>query len=70
MKNLLSQDAAEWASATLVFVCGASAGHFAQQGMSLTQWAGALAAVLGSITVAVAVRVWPAEARTQDANRD
>jgi hypothetical protein len=29
-------------------------------GMSLVQWAGAAVAVLGSVTVAVAVRVWPA----------
>lgn len=71
MKNsLISQDAAEWASAALVFVCGASAGHYAQQGMSMTQWAGAVVAVLGSITVAVAVRVWPAKAAAQTAERD
>lgn len=32
------------------------------------QWAGAVAAVLGSITIAVVVRVWPqpAQAKVQD----
>lgn len=69
MKNLFTQDAAEWASAALVFVCGASAGHFAQYGMSMTQWAGAVVAVLGSITVAVAIRVWPEKA-ARDPERD
>lgn len=71
MKNsVISQEAAEWASAALVFVCGAAAGHYAQQGMSMTQWAGAVVAVLGSITVAVAIRVWPSKAVSQDAGRD
>jgi hypothetical protein len=57
--ELSRQSLAELATGALVFVCGVSAGHFAQQGMNELQWAGAAAAVLGSITVAVAVRVWP-----------
>jgi hypothetical protein len=69
-KSLISQDAAELASAALVFICGATAGHFAQEGMTMTQWAGAVVAVLGSITVAVAVRVWPDGATAADAERD
>ena len=60
-KLLFKQPVAEWASAALVFVSGAAAGHYAQQGMNELQWLGAAAAVLGSITVAVAVRVWPAQ---------
>jgi len=52
---------ADWGSAALVFVVSALAGRFASEGMTLVQWAGALVAVLGSITLAVAVRVWPAE---------
>lgn len=61
-KMLFSQQGAEWTSAILVFICGAIAGHHAQLGMNAVQWAGAVAAVLGSVTVAVAVRVWPAPA--------
>ena len=53
---------AEWGSAGLVLLSGAMAGHYAAIGMNPVQWAGAAAAVLGSVTVAVAVRVWPAKA--------
>jgi len=56
---------AEWASVTLVILSGAMAGHYASMGMNLVQWAGAASAVLGSVTVAVAVRVWPAQARAR-----
>lgn len=62
-KLLSSKEFAEWGSACLVFVCGAMAGHHAQLGMTLLQWAGAVVAVLGSVTVAVAVRVWPEQGR-------
>jgi hypothetical protein len=58
-----SKDAAEWGSAIMVFASGAMAGHYASIGMTPVQWAGAAAAVLGSVTVAVVVRVWPAKAR-------
>ena len=59
---ITTKEAAEWGSAILVFTSGAMAGHFASVGMSPVQWAGAAAAVLGSVTVAVIVRVWPAKA--------
>lgn len=59
---ITTKDAAEWGSAILVFASGAMAGHYASVGMSPVQWAGAAAAVLGSVTVAVIVRVWPAKA--------
>ncbi|RAK56547.1 hypothetical protein [Phenylobacterium deserti] len=58
---ITTKEAAEWGSAILVFTSGAMAGHFASVGMSPVQWAGAAAAVLGSVTVAVIVRVWPAK---------
>jgi len=58
-KHVFSQTGAEWASATLVFVVSMIAGRMAADGMNGLQWTGALAAVLGSITVAVAVRVLP-----------
>jgi hypothetical protein len=59
-KTVTTKELAEWGTAGLVLLSGASAGHFAAMGMSLVQWAGAAVAVLGSVTVAVAVRVWPA----------
>jgi hypothetical protein len=68
MFKLSSQTVSEWGSACLVFICGAVAGRHAADGMNLIQWAGAIAAVLGSVTVAVAVRVWPEDAA--DAQQD
>jgi hypothetical protein len=62
---ITTKELIEYASAGLVFVCGALAGHYAADGMSAIQWAGALTAVLGSVTVAVAVRVWTSPAKPQ-----
>lgn len=53
------KEVVEWASVALVIASGGMAGHYASLGMNGIQWAGAIAAVLGSVTVAVAVRVWP-----------
>lgn len=58
---------AEYGSAALVFVSAAVVGHEAAVGMNQTQWLGAAIAVLGSISVAVMVHVWPAKARKVDA---
>jgi hypothetical protein len=55
----------EWSTAGLVLLSGAVAGHFAAMGMTPVQWAGAAMAVLGSVTVAVAVRVWPAPQKAE-----
>jgi hypothetical protein len=60
--DLTRKDLADWASAGLVFLSGATTGHYAAVGMNAIQWAGAATAILGSITVAVAVRVWPPKA--------
>ena len=57
--EITRKDLIEWGSASLVFLSGAMTGHFAAIGMNPVQWAGAAAAILGSVTVAVAVRVWP-----------
>ena len=57
------RDVIDWGTALLVFVSGAMTGHYAASGMNAVQWMGAAAAILGSVAVAVAVRVWP----TQDA---
>jgi uncharacterized membrane protein YfcA len=51
-----SKETAEWGSAILVFASGAMAGHYASLGMTPVQWAGAAAAVLGSVTVAATSR--------------
>ena len=59
------KDLADWASASMVIVSGGLAGHYAAMGMTPVQWAGAATAVLGSVTVAVAVRVWPVPAKAR-----
>lgn len=64
---ITSKELIDWATATLVIISGALAGHYAAVGMTPVQWAGAVASVLGSVTVAVAVRVWtPAKAPQRD----
>ena len=42
----------------LVIISGGLAGHSAAAGMNAIQWAGAVAAVSGSITFALSVRIW------------
>lgn len=64
---ITTREITEWGSALMVVVCGGMAGHYAAAGMSAVQWAGAAVAVLGSVTVAVAVRIWPVEtAKAED----
>ena len=53
------KDFIDWITASLVIISGALAGHYVALGMTPVQWAGAAAAVLGSVALAVAVRVWP-----------
>lgn len=55
----------EGGSASLVIICGGLTGHYAAIGMTPEQWAGAACAVLGSVTVAVFVRIWPAESKAE-----
>ncbi len=64
-KWLSSSFAAEWASAAMVFMVAALAGRYASMGMTPLQWTGAVTAVLAFITVAVAVRIWPAHGASQ-----
>jgi hypothetical protein len=61
---------AKWAAACLVVLCGGLAGHYAALGMTPLQWAGALSAVLGSVSLAVTVHVWPAPEKAQAPRRD
>lgn len=67
--QITQKDLIEWGSAGLVFVSGAMTGHYAATGMNAVQWMGAAVAILGSVAVAVAVRVWPpkgASVRAED----
>lgn len=57
---------AEVASAALVVVSALIVGRYAAIGMTPDQWACGLIAVLGSVSVAVMVRVWPAEQRLEE----
>lgn len=65
-ERLSSPMAARWASTSLVFTVSCLAGHYISLGMTPTQWLGAGVAVLGSITVAVAVRLQPERAEAED----
>jgi hypothetical protein len=67
---ITTKEMAEWGSALLVFASGGTAGHYASLGMTSVQWAGAVVAVLGSVTVAVAVRVWPTPVKAKAGQRD
>ena len=54
---------AEWASTLLVVVAAWIVGRSAAEGLTTAQWACGIFAILGSISVAVMVRVWPAQQR-------
>ena len=61
---------AEFGSAILVFITAAIVGHEAAVGMNQVQWIGATVSVLGSISVAVMVHVWPAKPKDQTIRSD
>ncbi|CAN5514065.1 hypothetical protein BH10PSE5_BH10PSE5_29310 [soil metagenome] len=63
LNTLFSRTGAEWGSAILVFIVSLMAGRYAAQGMDVVQWAGAVTAVLGAVTVAVWVRIAPSPAK-------
>lgn len=65
-ERLFTPMTARWASTSLVFTVSCLAGHYISLGMTPTQWLGAGVAVLGSITVAVAVRLQPEPAEAED----
>ena len=65
LKFIASAEALECATSALVFIVSMFIGAYAAQGMNAVQWAGAAAAVLGSVTLAVMVRVWPTDAQAQ-----
>lgn len=66
IERLTSPFAARWASTSLVFTVSCLTGHYASLGMTPTQWLGAAVAVLGSVTIAVAVRLEPEKAGAED----
>lgn len=68
--TITTKELVDWATASLVVISAGLAGHYAAIGMTPVQWAGAATAVLGSVTVAVAVRIWPVEAKAPSRQRD
>ncbi len=52
-----------WISGAAVFLVAWVVGSTAAEGMNLTQWLGAIAAMVGAITWAVIEQVWPAPVR-------
>ncbi|NBB14952.1 hypothetical protein GVN21_06190 [Caulobacter sp. SLTY] len=54
---------ARWISGAAVFLVAWVVGSTAAEGMNLTQWLGAVAAMVGAITWAVIEQVWPAPTR-------
>jgi len=71
MRDLIdSGRAMEWATAVLVFVISMLMGTYAARGLTPIGWAGAAAAVLGSLTLAVLVRVWPQDQTAAEAFED
>lgn len=65
LRFLLSPRAAEIGSALLVVLASWVVGRYASHGLSPLQWACAAFAILGSISVAVMVRVWPAPQKVE-----
>ena len=58
-KLLFSRFGAEWGSVALVFMVSMLAGRLAADGMNAVQWAGAVVAVLGSISQSWGVSTAP-----------
>jgi hypothetical protein len=69
LKLLRSPAVAQYGSALLVFVTAAIVGHQAAVGMNVVQWTGAAVSILGSISVAVMVHVWPEEKKAPAADK-
>jgi hypothetical protein len=65
LRFLSSPRFAEIGSALLVVVASWIVGRYAAQGLSPVQWACGIFAILGSISVAIMVRVWPAPAKVE-----
>ena len=57
---------AEWGSAALVIAAALIVGRYAAIGMSPTQWACGAFSVVGAVSAAVMVRVWPAQQSAEE----
>lgn len=68
LRFLLSPRAAEIGSALLVVIASWVVGRHAAIGLTPLQWACGAFAIIGSISVAVMVRVWPAPAKVKAEN--
>ena len=69
LKWIQTAGVSEYGSAALVCVTAAIIGHEAAVGMTANQWLAASISVLGSISVAVMVHMWPAKAKVTAASR-
>ena len=65
MMTITKKDFIDLGSGALVAISGGLAGHYAALGMTPVQLAGAACAVLGSVTLAVTVRIWPQQAKAR-----
>ena len=64
-KFMSSPRFAEIGSALLVVIAAWIVGRYAAQGLSPIQWACGIFAIMGSISVAIMVRVWPAPVKVR-----
>jgi hypothetical protein len=65
LRFLFSPRAAQVGSALLVVLASWIVGRYGAEGLSPMQWACGIFAILGSVSVAVMVRVWPAPQRAE-----
>jgi len=65
LQLLRSPEAARGATIGLIVLVAGLVGQCAARGMSPRQWAFGLAAIAGSIALAVIVRCWPATPQAQ-----
>jgi len=65
LQLLRSPEAARGATIGLIVIVAGLVGQYAAQGMSVRQWAAGLAAIGGSIALAMIVRCWPTAAQTE-----
>jgi hypothetical protein len=63
---LKSSQASYWGTTALVVVASAIVGREAAHGMDATQWLCSAFAILGSVSAAVMVRVWPEPQKIDD----
>ena len=67
---LKSPDLVMGASAGLVIIVSGLVGQYAARGMTPSQWSFGLMAILGSVTLAVILRCWPAQEGDGEAIED